>query len=153
MRYLCLIVVLAFVSCGPTPYYSEIYELDNQEWTTSEALVFSPVIEDLDAIYDLHLIIDHQTSYSYENIYFKILTKFPNQENREEQLSVDLADNRGQWVGNCSGDHCKCKVFLLEKFKFPDKGEYSFEIRQYTRNENLVGINSLELQLFEVSKS
>jgi len=153
MRYLSLFILLVIVGCGPTPYYSELHELDNQKWTTDEVLTFSPNIEDLATNYDLHLIIDHEQSYKYENVYFKILTKFPNGKEKEEQLSVDLADNKGQWVGNCSGERCKCKVYLLENFKFPDIGEYGFEIRQYTRTENLKGINGLEMQLFKVEAS
>lgn len=148
MRWFYLFTVLFLASCGPTPHFSELVELDNTKWTTEEVIVFSPLIEDLDSAYDLHLIIDHNQNYSYENIYFKIITKFPDQNSQEELLSVDLADNKGQWVGNCSGDDCKCKVYLLENFRFPSSGTYHFEIGQYSRDENLAGINSLELQLY-----
>ena len=90
MRWFYLFTVLFLASCGPTPHFSELVELDNTKWTTDELVVFSPVIEDLESAYDLHLIIDHNQSYSYENIYFKIITKFPDQNSQEELLSVDL---------------------------------------------------------------
>ena len=153
MRYLALLsALLFFLSCGPTPYYSEIHELNNEEWTTDEAVIFSPSISDTSAVYELQLIIDHETTYRYENIYFKIKTKFPDRADKEENLSVNLAKSTGAWVGNCSGEACKCKIYLLENFKFPALGDYTFEIRQYTRDENLTGLNSLELQLYKVVK-
>lgn len=151
MRQLILcLLLLAIIGCGPTPYYSEVHELNNEKWTTEEAIIFSPTIEDTTSVYELQLIIDHENTYGYENIYFKIKTQFPDREDREENLSVNLARSTGAWVGKCSGERCQCKIYLLENFKFPSLGEYTFEIRQYTRDENLKGLNSLEMQLFKV---
>lgn len=145
-----IIFCFSLFACGPTPYYSDIHELNNEKWTTEEVVTFSPSISDTSSVYELQLIIDHQDTYSYENVYFKIVTKFPDREDREENLSVDLATKTGAWLGKCSGASCKCKIYLLENFKFPALGDYTFEIRQYTRDENLSGINSLEMQLYKV---
>jgi len=104
-------------------------------WPTTDKLTFTTDIEDIAAKYELQLIIDHLDTYRYENIYLKIFTKFPDQPDKEEQLSVSLADKKGNWVGNCSGNSCKCKVFLLDDFKFATQGSYTFELGQYTRDD------------------
>jgi len=109
-------------------------------------------MEEIGPTYELQLVIDHTTSYRYQNLYFNIVTSFPDREAREEQLTVDLADKKGNWLGDCSATKCKTKVYLLESFKFPAKGEYGFELRQYTREASLAGVNGLELNLFKLDE-
>ncbi len=152
-RYLVLLCLLTLWSCEPTPYYQKLQKLDSMAWSTEQVIDFTTTIEDVATPYELQLVIDHQQDYRYENIYFKIITSFPDREAKEEQLTVNLADKKGIWVGNCSGDNCKCKVFLLDNFKFSTPGEYNFQIGQYTREENLAGINSLELRLYKKTES
>lgn len=147
-KFLCVIIVITLIGCGPTPYFSESYELDPLGWTSEEKILFQPEIVDTSASYELQLIVDHEMTYSYENIYFRIKTLFPDRPAQEENLSVDLATKTGQWVGNCSGGHCKAKVYLLDNFKFPTKGTFGFELLQYTRDESLAGINSLKMELY-----
>lgn len=150
MRGLILILALVvFQSCGPTPVFSELQEVSSEGWTTMQPLTFDFSVDDVESKYELQLVIAHQTSYRYQNIYFNIITSFPDRPSKEEELSVDLAEKSGKWLGDCSTRECDTKVYLLENFKFPATGNYSFEISQYTRNENLKGVNSLELRLLK----
>ena len=151
MRYLVLISLLFMMGCGPTPEYSESRPLNSEGWAEAP-VIFDIDITDIEPRYELQLLIDHTTAYRYENIYFEIKTVFPDRDPREEQLSVNLANKKGQWQGDCSGESCKIKVYLLESFKFPAVGDYTFELRQYTREESLAGINGLELRLFKIKE-
>lgn len=99
--------------------------------------------------YDMHMDIEHTDVYSYQNIYLKIITNFPGGKRMHEQLSVDLAEKSGQWLGHCKGDKCKIKVYLLESFRFPEKGNYSFIVKQHTRDEPLEGINKIGFSVFK----
>lgn len=149
MKWLVSICVVACLGCGPNPYFSESVEINPLGWTGDNAIKFSPEIMDTSSVYELQLIIDHQSDYRYENIYFLINTYFPDGISNEEKLSVNLATNKGEWVGKCSGENCKLKVYLLENFKFPSPGKYGFELSQYTRDEPLEGINALSLKLYD----
>jgi len=140
-------------SCGPSPHYSSTVELTASGWSYEDKAQFQPTITDTTSVYELQLIIDHQDAYTKENIYLAITTGFPNQEEKREQLTIDLASNDGKWVGNCSGANCKCKVFLLENFKFPVPGKYDFTIEQYTRESLLKGVNSLTLELYKLDQT
>jgi len=144
---LYILFILSISSCGNTPFYSSTQAIDSEGWTSDNPVEFVCNISDTLSTYDLHLIVDHSQEYAYENIYLRIQTLFPNNNSNKEQLTIDLASNTGKWVGNCSGDNCKCKVYLLEKFKFQDKGKYSFIIEQYTRDLELHGINNLTLEI------
>ena len=96
----------------------------------------------------MFLNIDHNTSFSFQNLYINITTEFPNSESKEERLSIDLAEQIGKWVGDCNAEKCKTKVYLLENFKFSDPGQYTFTMEQFSRQENLKDINSLQLQIY-----
>ena len=151
MRYLVAILwISVLVSCGPTPTFSERIEVNPEGWPVAEPISFTAAIPDSTTVYNLNLIVDHSIEYRYENIYLKIKTIFPDRPEKEEQLNIDLATNIGKWVGKCSGDNCKTKVYLLENFKFPSPGDYTFQLQQYTRNEELKGINSLQMELYAV---
>ena len=147
MAILCLSAV---VSCGPSPTFSERIEVNPDGWPLAEPIRFTAPVPDSTTVYNLNLIVDHSTEYRYENIYLKIKTIFPDRPEKEEQLNIDLATQIGKWVGKCSADNCKTKVYLLENFKFPSPGDYTFQLQQYTRNEELKGINSLQMELYRV---
>lgn len=153
MRGLLGICILVWMGCGPSPYFEESIEINPLGWSSDNDIRFNPEITDTSAIYELQLIIDHQTTYRYENIYFSISTHFPDGTKSEEKLSVDLATNKGKWVGNCSGESCKLKVYLLDNFKFPEPGKYGIELSQYTRDEPLEGINELAMVLYDTPTS
>ncbi len=151
VKYLGILFLLFLMACGPTPQYSESIALDPVGWM-DETATFQLSIADIEPRYELQLVIDHATSYRYQNIYFKIRTTFPDREPREEQLTVNLADKKGTWQGDCSAEACETRVYLLESFKFPAGGEYTFELIQYTRDETLAGVNGLELNLFKLKE-
>lgn len=145
-----LLAILCWLGCGPTPFYEESHRVEPEGWSDSKAFLYEMHIADTTAKYDLHLIVDHLTSYSHENIYLQIKTSFPDRPSKTEQLNINFAEKSGQWVGKCSGEYCQLKVYLLEQFKFPSIGEYSFEIKQYTRDASLEGINELTMALYKV---
>lgn len=149
MKWLSTIAVLLLIGCGPTPEYQEEKEIDPLAWSSNEVIDFKTSITDTTFIYELQLIIEHTPAYKYQNIYLQIETLFPSQEPKSEQLSIDLATKTGEWVGNCSGGSCKCKVFLLDNFKFPAPGNYGFNVRQFTRDESLAGIAGLRMALYK----
>jgi len=151
-HYLGILIFFSLLSvaCSPQPEFSENIELPASGWTHDDTVEYKVDVQDTSAVYQLELVIDHSASYRYQNIYLDITTGFPDREDRKEKLTIDLADKMGSWKGNCQRENCKLKVYLLEEFKFPAQGEYSFAFNQYTREESLVGINELELELYKI---
>lgn len=147
-----ILLSVMFLSCGPTPVFSDRQQLPVEGWNSSESVSYTIPVDDLESLYELQLIIGHLTDYRHQNVYFNIKTVFPDRPAKEEKLSVDLALKNGQWVGDCSSSSCKTKVYLLEKFKFPTKGAYTFVISQHTREDNLKGLSELTLQLHKLGQ-
>lgn len=144
-----ILIVLSFSACTETPFFEKQVDIPNSTWTYDNKPEFLVSINDTTPQYDLFLVLDHSFDFSYQNLYLKITTGFPQIEDKTEQLSVDLANMKGEWIGDCNSNNCVEKVYLLEKFKFAAAGEYSFTVEQFSREENLTGINSLNLQIFE----
>lgn len=141
--------LLLLFSCGPEPIFSGKQDIENQSWTYGDIKSFEVDIVDTLAIYNMELIIDHSYDYAHENVYMKIYTDFPTIDQKEERITVDLSDSNGFWIGNCNGNKCKVKVYLLENFKFPELGKYTFSFEQFTRKDTLLGINALSLEIYE----
>ncbi|MBT8232887.1 MAG: gliding motility lipoprotein GldH [Saprospiraceae bacterium] len=150
-RFLALTILMSSVfSCSEDYIYSQNQIIDDGIWFYDDIKTFEVELNDVDILYSLHLLVKHSQDYKFENVYMKIHTTFPTIEKKEEQITINLSDKMGDWVGNCSGNTCKVKVFLLEDFKIPEAGSYSFSFEQYTRVASLEGIQELQLQILEV---
>lgn len=150
VAFICFLLLM--VSCSEAPFYSEMQEVDPLSWTYDTSKSFTVDITDTAPFYDMHLTVGHTTAYRYQNMYMRIITSFPESEDKVEQLNIDLAEKNGQWVGKCSGESCSVKVYLLEKFKFADPGTYTFLFEQYGRDKILEGIESLELEILKIEE-
>ena len=146
------VLTLALSSCGPDFILDQQQEISSGVWKYDDIKSFDVHIDDIDSKYNLQLLITYSKEYSYENVYMKIITKFPVKENREEQITISLADKNGQWEGKCNSSSCTAKVFLLDEFKFAEKGNYGFSFEQFTRDSELIGIEKLQLELFPIKE-
>lgn len=149
MRYFLFISILFICACGPTPYFEEAIDVDSNNWNYDQKVNFTVDTNDTLSMYNMHLIVSHSDEFSYQNLYLNITTSFPSQEDRQERLNIELSDEKGQWVGKCSGGICQTKVYLIDDFKFPEEGKYNFSVEQLSREENLKGISQLALEIFK----
>jgi len=148
IRTLSLFIGLAIIiGCNEDVFYDRFIEIENGVWEIGQEQKFDVDIRDTTAVYGMALDIEHSKDYSYENIYLRITTVFPEREPRSETLNVQLAEKSGQWIGKCSSNKCLTKVYLLDRFRFPQPGVYGFIFEQYTRNEQLEGIHSIRLKI------
>jgi gliding motility-associated lipoprotein GldH len=147
-----LALLFLLTACEESVLYTETVEIDSDFWTYDNPVSFSINATDTSLVNELQLIIEHSQEYAYENLYIKVFTQFPDGKTREERLSINLADKKGKWIGNCRGDNCKLKVYLMEHFKFPQPGNYKFTFEQNSRIEKLNAIKSLQLKMIPVKK-
>jgi len=137
-------------SCGPTPYYENSVDINIEDWKHNDKVNFVVEVIDVESKYIMNLIVSHSQDFSYQNLYLNVTTSFPTQEQTEERLNIELSDKKGQWVGKCSNGTCQTKVYMLDNFKFPEKGNYTFGIEQLNREESLKGINQIALEIYKV---
>lgn len=154
MKYTALFILFVFihiVSCGPTAVAEKNLILDDH-WNYDDSLVLDVNIDDEDAKYDLLVEVDHEESFSYQNLYLLIKTVFPDGKNVEAPLSLELSNKKGKWQSKCSGSACSLQFFLQENFSFEASGSYQFSISQYSRDAELEGVNEIKLMLMKAGE-
>ncbi len=138
------------ISCGKEKViFEKKYNLEKGQWIYSDTLNFQFEIKDTMEIYDIVLSVKHTPQYPLQNLYTNIYTKFPSGERIKQLLNIDLADNSGKWNGECSGSECNFEIPIQPSAFFNGIGTHTITLEQFTRNEPLLGINSIELKLVD----
>ena len=153
MKYaFALYLALAFLlsACGPNYVYNHQTSFDNDTWTYQAIQQHQVEIKDISHLYNLIIGVKHSPEYAYQNLYVKITTVFPNQEKREQVVSLNLADGSGAWYGKCSGKTCRLEIPIQQNAIFEQAGTYQFSIEQYMRTEKVEGVKGLS---FKVEKT
>ena len=135
--------ILLLTSCNGGYDFEKQYELQGEYWAQDDTLNFHFPIEDTLRIYNLYLEIEHNTNYSYQNLYTQIYTQFPAGQRIKELLSLELADKAGVWLGNCGKEYCVLKIPIQEGAYFNQQGEYTVMVEQYMRVNPVRGIRSV----------
>lgn len=133
--------------------YEETQEVDNSTWVQGQVFSFDFDIQDTKQLYDLFLEVEHGTSYPYQNLYCLVKTTMPDGSSREEQASLELANAKGRWLGDCSGDVCTRVIPFIIKTQFTIAGQYSIELKQHSRPESLGPIQHLRLFIKKTTQS
>ncbi len=146
-------LIFAIASCADQHFFFEEGKLPPEGWRFGDTLSYDFMIEDTTVRYDIQLDVAHGSEYSYQNLYLQIFTQFPDGKQLDQTLSIDLADNKGAWYGNCSGATCKLQVVLQQNAIFDQVGAHTLKIAQYMRYEPIEEIRSISLVLDKVAVS
>lgn len=140
-------LTLVMTSCGDPHFFLEKGELPSDGWKFADTLSYDFKIEDTAARYNIQLDVEHSPEYNYQNLYLQIFTQFPDGKQLDQTLSIDLADNKGGWYGNCSGSTCNLQVVLQQNAIFDRMGDHTLKITQYMRHEPVEGVHAVSLVL------
>ncbi|MBK6947489.1 MAG: gliding motility lipoprotein GldH [Haliscomenobacter sp.] len=142
---------LAFLAsaCGPRYLLKETRQLEGETWSYADSLSFQAAIRDTARIYDISLLVKHQTSFHFQNLYLRIHTGFPDGKKLTQVLSLELANKAGKWQGACRGDHCTLEVPIQLNAFFNQTGVHTFTLEQYMRADDLPGISALGIRIKE----
>lgn len=140
---LLLGLLAVFSSCSTI--YDETQILEDSTWAQGKCYSFAFDIQDTEQLYDLFLEVKHGTSYPYQNLYCLVKTQMPDGSARTEQASLELANAKGYWLGDCKEEQCTRKIPFIIKTKFTIPGIYTIELQQHSRPELLGPIEHLRL--------
>jgi len=141
------LLCLLFSSCGPTVVYEQEYDIEDSGWAYTDSLSFGFNIKDIALSYDYLLDVAHDAYFPHQNFYIKLHTRFPSGKRSSQQLSLQLADNFGQWHGDCGGEKCTLSIPILRNARFESAGYYSLTVEQHTRDNPLQDISSVGLRV------
>lgn len=152
--FTALLLAAAALACDRSIHYSEIYRLDEGNWSIYDPAKFACTIDDTVKTYNIELSMRTSTEYPYRNIYLFILTTFPSGTSVTDTLHAMVTDEKGRWLGKGTGDLRELPIPYKANVYFPESGEYHFRVIHGMRDTILQGVYDLgmKVSLKEVSK-
>jgi gliding motility-associated lipoprotein GldH len=147
-----LILVVFFASlysCDPPNYIFEKAELFTEEkpWIYSDSLVYQFKIKDTSRYYHLLLEIDHNKKYHWENLNIKLNTRYPDMNTQSQIVSINLADETGEWYSDCRGKTCTFYLTLQEQAILPQMGNYQIVLYPWMRQDTIRDIYRIDFKV------
>jgi gliding motility-associated lipoprotein GldH len=122
--------------------YSDVRNVSPQEWTPEEKVDFSVAITDTTISYDFFIYLRHNINYEWSNLFLFMKTVYPNQFYSLDTLECTLAEPTGRWLGKGFGTKKELTIFV-KTVKFPQKGNYFFEMKQGMRDIELKNMENI----------
>ncbi len=140
-----VLLVSSLASCGPDYLFEEEKKIADGQWNYRDTLDFRFTVTDTAQLYNLFADFAYADTFSTQNIYLKLHTRFPDGRRVSRIRSFDLFDAQGSAVGKCSGHACNTRILLQDKAYFNLVGEYMITLEQFTRRDPLPGMSEIGL--------
>ena len=142
-----IISLLVFQSCDSKRFYEENKIIEKNVWNSKDKATFYVTITDIRTPYNFYFNLRNGGDYPYSNIYLFLKTVFPDGRIARDTIECQLADYDGKWLGSGISE-VKFNRFLFQKgVRFPQKGQYVFEVEQAMRVSDLKGITDIGIRL------
>jgi gliding motility-associated lipoprotein GldH len=143
-------VLIGLSSCNKNVVYSEYRTFSDEQWYAKDKAVFDLEITDTQSLNNISLMIRHGDTYSYNNLFLFVTTKYPDGKILTDTMEVVLSNSKGEWLGSGVGDIFDFKVPIKKNVRFPLGGKYQFTFEQAMRVDPLPMILDFG---FEIEKS
>ena len=145
-RYIIIGILSIFIfSCTNSVYYEKHQTIDNQ-WDKNKEYFFACEIDDQSASYNLSLQIRNNNLYPYQNLWLFCAIETSEGPVLRDTIECLLADDYGKWIGTGISIY-HLNIPIRTDYTFPQKGQYTFVIRQGMRDEQLKGIEQIGVQI------
>ena len=144
-----LITIIAFfalLSSCDTVYEQKI-EIADQEWSYKDSVLFSIDVTETQSQYNVFIDLENSDLYPFSNLYLFISIKSDDNKVITDTVDVTLADYKGQWYGDKSGDNYEGHYLFKRAIIFPKEGEYQFSIKHGMRKDTLAGITAVGISV------
>jgi gliding motility-associated lipoprotein GldH len=147
LTFLFILSFWILQSCDSKRFFEENKRIEKSVWNNKDKAIFNVLITDILSSYDFSINLRNSGDYQYSNIYLFLKTIFPDGKVARDTIECQLADYDGKWLG--SGiSNLKFNRFLFQKgVRFPQKGQYVFEVEQAMRVNDLKGISDIGIRI------
>ncbi len=142
-----VIAVLFFASCDNTVVFEQNQKIEKSLWDVDKPVVFTAQITDTIHAQNVYLNIRNAGSYPFSNLFLFINTRFPGGQLDRDTAEIMLANADGKWLGNGLGDIWDNRILFKHNVRFPQAGEYRFELIQAMRMNPLSGMMDVGLRI------
>lgn len=150
MKHTLFMALTGFLLFGCKPSENIVYEkfekVNTKAWNWKEGKKFEFEITEDQHVYSLFSSLRITSSYKYSNIWMLYTLKGPNNYLKRDQFQLILSDDIGKWKGQGVSNLISFREPFLLNQKLP-KGKYTIEFWQNMRDENLLEVNNIGLQV------
>jgi gliding motility-associated lipoprotein GldH len=144
---LAFIVMLMIYSCDSKRVFEQNINIDKELWDYKDIKKFEVAIQDTAIRYNIGVNLRHSFQFEWRNVYVQIETTLPDGKVLEKRVNLLLSEADGKWYGKCFGDNCFIYIPIQSNFIFPNKGKYTFRIKQDMRQNPLKLIKFVGLRI------
>jgi len=141
--FLAILISLTFLSCNSNDVFLSYKTIPLNGWGKDSLLTFDVAIKDTNAIYNLYVNVRNRGEYPYQNLWFFLSKKTPDNVLSKDSIECYLADKRGKWLGTGIGSVLEMPVLYQQKVKFNKAGIYQYKIAHGMRDSVLIGLNDI----------
>jgi len=148
-----LAVLLLLSACDSKCFFEDNQPVTNEKWSYEDAKKFVVNVEDTVPYYNLLINIRHSFAFEWRNLYVLVTTEFPDGRKVDSRVNLMLSEADGHWYAKCVGDNCYLSIPIKENTRFPQKGKYTFTIKQDMRQNPLPYIKYIGFRIEKALKS
>lgn len=146
--YILSILLLAgIVSCDRQRVFESYQKLDENGWHKDSVLVFNIALTDTIKNHNLYVNIRNEGTYPYSNLWLFLTIGSPDGKQLTDTVEFSLAEPSGRWKGSGIGDLHDNQILYKSSVYFPNKGDYTFQIKQGMRDNVLQGIRDVGIRI------
>lgn len=142
-----LILFLTLTSCTGNVMFDDVQKINPDGWNANEKITFQAPVNDISNSYNIYLHIRNSNDFEYSNLWLFITTISPGDISMTDTVEFILADPSGQWLGSGLGSINTSLIPYKQNIRFPQRGIYTFEIRQGMRKELLDNIMDIGIRI------
>jgi len=142
----CILLSL-FVSCDSNTIIDENVSIPKRAWDHTNRPTFKVHITDISKKYDVLLIVRHTANYPYANLFILVYEKGPRTKEYIFRKELKLAQLDGKWTGKSAGSLYTQQSLIHQDYVFPDTGVYHFSFEQNMRDNPLLEISDVGLNI------
>lgn len=139
-------MVLTFASCNNNSIIDTNEAVADNNWTYAKTAKAVVEIKDISQSYNIYFKLRHTADYRYANLFVLAHIK-GNGLKKSTRYQFKLAKPDGEWLGKGSGDIYTNNFSLLTNYRFAKPGKYEIEIEQNMRDNPLVGISDIGINV------
>ena len=147
--YCALFLIVAY-SCDRNCFFDENKEIPGSVWNRNNIVTFKIPVTDTLSVNNVFINIRHNGLYEKSNMYLFINIIAPNGNKLRDTVNCILASDKGKWLGSGLGDIYSNQLLYKRDITFPISGNYTFEIEQAMRMDNLKNVEDIGIRIKKV---
>lgn len=142
-----VLLIFGIISCDRKRVFEAYHTLDEKGWNKDSVVVFNVELTDTIRNHNLYVNIRNMGTYPYANLWLFLSIGSPDGITRTDTVEFSLAEASGRWKGSGLGDLHDNQILYKSSAYFPNKGIYTFQIKQGMRDNVLEGIRDIGIRI------